>query len=98
MIVDDIVVTAQEGVTGQEILHIVTDEQESWTAAGKEIASIDIAIDGGELIITTTEKSPINRVRRITGYCAPIDSFNPAKRAELRDRVVHFGRRNNQNK
>ena len=32
---------------------------------------------------------PFQRVRRITGYLAYVDSFNNGKRAELRDRVKH---------
>lgn len=32
---------------------------------------------------------PFQRVRRITGYLAYVDSFNNSKRAELRDRVKH---------
>lgn len=32
---------------------------------------------------------PFQRVRRITGYLAYVDSFNNGKRAELKDRVKH---------
>lgn len=31
----------------------------------------------------------IRRVRRITGYLSTVDRFNDAKRAELKDRVIH---------
>jgi len=34
----------------------------------------------------------IRRVRRITGYFSTVDRFNEAKKAELRQRVSHFGR------
>lgn len=33
----------------------------------------------------------IKRVRRITGYLSNIDNFNPAKKAECRDRKIHEG-------
>lgn len=32
---------------------------------------------------------PFQRVRRITGYLAYVNSFNNGKRAELHDRVKH---------
>ena len=32
----------------------------------------------------------IKRIRRITGYLSDVTNFNSAKRAELKDRVVHF--------
>ena len=32
---------------------------------------------------------PFQRVRRITGYLAYVNSFNNGKRAELNDRVKH---------
>lgn len=33
---------------------------------------------------------PFHRIRRITGYLVgPLDRFNNAKRAEVRDRVKH---------
>ena len=33
---------------------------------------------------------PIRRIRRITGYFSTVDRFNDAKKAELRDRIVHI--------
>jgi hypothetical protein len=36
-------------------------------------------------------KVPFERIRRITGYLAPVKSWNRAKRAELSDRVSHGG-------
>ena len=32
------------------------------------------------------------RTRKITGYLAPVNRFNNAKRAELKDRVLHVGK------
>lgn len=44
------------------------------------------------LLWTTMEK--FERIRRITGYLVgTIDRWNNAKRAEEKDRVMHFGRR-----
>lgn len=32
------------------------------------------------------------RTRRITGYCASVQRFCDAKKAELKDRVLHVGK------
>lgn len=36
--------------------------------------------------------TPFERIRRITGYLANVNKFNNAKKAELEDRINHFGR------
>ena len=90
MLIDDIIVKAQEGVTQEEIYTEVAKEKEIWAAKGKQIASIDVTIDGDELVIKTVERSPITRIRRITGYLSTQDSFNDAKQAELSDRVAQL--------
>lgn len=69
----------------------VEDEVKRWKAKGKEISKIELAVDGNEVVITATKKSPIKRVRRITGYLSTVDSFNDAKKAELASRVKHIG-------
>lgn len=50
---------------------------------------MELGLDGEEIIVKATEKSPIRRVRRITGYLSSIDNFNDAKVAECRSRVTH---------
>lgn len=57
---------------------IPREEVEYWVADGN-----------GELEIRAYEKSPIKRIRRITGYLAEVDCWNDAKQAELKDRVAH---------
>ena len=37
-----------------------------------------------------------NRARRITGYLSPLNRFNNAKQAEVKDRVKHFKLSSNQ--
>lgn len=49
-----------------------------------------ITIDGEEVTIKSFEKSPIKRIRRITGYLSEVSNFNDAKRAELADRSIHM--------
>ncbi|MCW2277753.1 anaerobic ribonucleoside-triphosphate reductase [Heliophilum fasciatum] len=34
-------------------------------------------------------ETPIERIRRITGYLSKVDNFNGAKKAELEHRVAH---------
>lgn len=56
-----------------------------------ELIAVEILLDGeGEVVINFRERSPVKRIRRITGYLAPIDAFNDAKRAELDDREPHW--------
>ena len=89
IIVDGIKVTVDEGITTDEIEDIVRREKNLWSANGKQISTIDLKLDGDEIVLTAVEKSPIKRVRRITGYLSNIESFNDAKQAECRDRVSH---------
>ena len=35
------------------------------------------------------ENVKFERIRRITGYLSPVVSWNDAKKAELKDRVMH---------
>ena len=51
---------------------------------------IELSIEQDEVVVKATEKSPIRRVRRITGYLSTIERFNDPKQAELNHRVTHF--------
>lgn len=82
-------VTFEEAVTQKEVDQIVSEETAIWKKKGKELLSVDIRIDGAYLVVNTKEKSPIKRVRRITGYLADLDGFNSAKKAEVQDRTVN---------
>ena len=76
IIVDGIKITADEGITSDEIEDIVQHEKNLWRADGKQIATIELKLDG---VLAAIEKSPVKRVRRITGYLSNIESFNDAK-------------------
>lgn len=89
MIIDGISVTAEMGVTEEEIQQILIEEKANYATQGKTLASVNISIDGEELIIKAKEKSPIKRIRRITGYLSEQNNFNAGKQAELADRVIH---------
>lgn len=77
-------------IAQEQVDKIVAQEVESFRKQGKNVARITLTVDGDEIEVRTIEKSPIRRVRRITGYLAEVDNWNSAKKAELRDRVVHL--------
>lgn len=91
MQIQGVTVIADENLAQKEIELLVSAEIEEWKKLGKEMASISLELDGQEVLIHAVEKSPIRRVRRITGYLSNIENFNDAKRAECLDRVVHGG-------
>ena len=68
---------------------IVDQEIEIWRQAGKTLAEVRTSWSDDEIMVESLERSPIKRLRRITGYLSAIDNFNDAKKAELRDRVAH---------
>lgn len=84
-------VMCPEGLTEDEFQTICADEVEIWKAKQRAISSIDISVDGNELVVFTREKSPIKRLRRITGYLSDLTSFNDAKKAEEAQRYKHMG-------
>ena len=90
MVHNGIAVTVQDGIAPAQAQALAEEETARWQASGKALASIDLALDGDDVVITAVEKSPIRRVRRITGYLSTVDHFNDAKRAELRARVQHL--------
>lgn len=90
MVHNGIPVTVQDGIAPAQAQALAAEETARWQARGKVLASIDLALDGEDIVITAVEKSPIRRVRRITGYLSTVDRFNDAKRAELFARVRHL--------
>lgn len=74
-----------------EVKQLVDNEKQAWKKMNKEIAEIQLILQGDEVCMEVKEKSPIKRVRRITGYLSNIENFNEAKRAECTDRRIHAG-------
>lgn len=73
-----------------EVEPIVNDEINNWRETGKQLARIVITAEGDDVVaIRGIEKSPVRRVRRITGYLSQMESFNDAKRDELDARYKH---------
>lgn len=89
MTINGIHIAADPSFTSDEIAMLVAEEQAIWGEQNKAIAYMEIARDGEEVVISAAEKSPIRRVRRITGYLSNIDNFNDAKKQECEKRVVH---------
>lgn len=90
MIIDGVQVAAAAGITEEEISAIVAEELKLWKQRGKQLAEVQLAIEGDEIVVKAIERSPIKRVRRITGYLSTEDRFNAAKQAELGDRRAHL--------
>lgn len=84
-------IVADAALSSQEIEQLAVSEIQEWAELGKDLASIQMNLEGDEVVIQAIEKSPIRRVRRITGYLSNIENFNDAKRAECHDRYVHAG-------
>lgn len=94
LFVDGVRVVAASGVTEEEALALAREEKARWREAGKRLGEVRVEVDPADpdhLLVTALEWSPIKRLRRITGYIAPVDRWNPGKRAELADRGPHFG-------
>ncbi len=86
MVIDDVIITADENISEYEIRQILAEERLAWLATGKTLGRMELSIDGDEIIVKAFERSPIKRIRRITGYLSTEDRFNAAKQAELADR------------
>ena len=89
MRVDGVNVIADSGLSYEEIAHFVAEEKHLWENKHKKLGQLELSLNGEEVIVKATEKSPICRVRRITGYLSAIDNFNDAKVAECKDRATH---------
>jgi anaerobic ribonucleoside-triphosphate reductase activating protein len=80
---------------GDEARKHADHEIKMWTQeyTHKQLGTVIIRPDNEDaeyVKIEAIEKSPIRRIRRITGYLAPITAFNDAKLAELGDRYAHL--------
>jgi hypothetical protein len=89
MLVDGIQVVADPALTTEEIAYFVAEEKRLWNINNKKLGLVELGLDGEEIVVKATEKSPIRRIRRITGYLSSIDNFNDAKLAECGDRTKH---------
>lgn len=89
---NDFVVSYPDDMHEEEMLVLVADEVKEWqfNNPDKNIARIELTpIGAEELDVKVVEKSPIKRVRRITGYLSKMENFNEAKQDELSQRLPH---------
>ena len=89
MVVNGIQVIADPRLSREEINQFITEEQQLWHSRNKQLGQVELSLEQDEIIVKATEKSPIRRVRRITGYLSSIDNFNDAQAAECTDRAKH---------
>ena len=89
MVVKGIQVIADPRLSREEINQYLDEEKQLWDSRNKQLGQIELSIEQDEVVVKAMEKSPIRRVRRITGYLSSIDNFNDAKVAECSDRTKH---------
>jgi len=89
ILLDNVLLDFPSTMTEAEAVKHAKEEIELWHKQRKTIDQIHISIEDNEIVIRAFEKSPIRRVRRITGYLSDCNNFNDAKRAELADRIIH---------
>lgn len=84
--IDGVIVNYSNGISEDEVRQILAEEQALWLAKGKTLGKLELVVDGDEIVVRAIERSPIKRIRRITGYLSTEDRFNSSKQAELADR------------
>ena len=88
-LVNDVLFSYPDEMNPKEAAAYLAEEKQLWRDKGKELGKMVLSLEGDEVIINSFEKSPIKRIRRITGYLSESSNFNSAKQAELDARVVH---------
>jgi len=86
IIVNGVRVTYTDDISEKEATQYALDEIAEWKGQHKQIDWMMIKAVGDEAVIEAHERSPIRRIRRITGYLSEVSNFNDGKRAELEDR------------
>lgn len=89
MIIDGVIIEADVSIPHSLIEQEVANERVIWLAKNKVLAKMTFAVDGDEIVIEAKERSPISRIRRLTGYLSKFDNFNEAKKAEAIARRPH---------
>ena len=59
--------------------------QDNWP--DKTLYCVDLSFDGDDVKISSRDRQPIRRVRRITGYLSNLENFSDAKAAEVKARA-----------
>jgi len=82
-------VIVDQALADKEVAAIVEEEIQLWHKSNKTLGVIELSLDGENVVIAASEKSPIRRVRRITGYLSNLENFNGAKHSECLSREIH---------
>ena len=88
-IIDNVVIFYDEQMSMDEVVHYLAEEEQIWKNSGKELARVEMTLDGDCVVIKGVERSPVRRVRRITGCLSNMENFNDAKQDELAARKAH---------
>lgn len=81
---------ADKHITKDEINTILSEEMALYAKRGEELAELSLTLDAAdEIVIKSYKKTPIKRIRRVTGYLSEEHNFNNAKHQELTDRIQH---------
>ena len=84
----EVILTGVEKMSQDEIEAYIKRGKEA--EPKKELAKIEINVDGEFVDLKYHYNIPFERIRRITGYLVgTTDRWNNAKKAELKDRVKH---------
>ena len=84
----EVVLTGVDALPKEEIDAYIKRGKEA--EPKKEVAKIEINVDGEFVDLKYHYNVPFERIRRITGYLVgTTDRWNNAKKAELKDRVKH---------
>ena len=90
MVIHGVKVSADPALDREEIASVVQEEIRLWQQGSKQLGAVDLTLEGDSIVVRASERSPIRRVRRITGYLSTVDQFNDAKKAECAARKVHM--------
>ena len=91
VVIDNVIINYTNGITEDEVRQILAEERLIWLAKDKTLGRLELTIfESDEIVVTAHERSPIKRLRRITGYLSEVDKFNDAKQAELADRKAQL--------
>jgi len=85
----NVTISFPESMARSEAEHYAREEILHWQNKNKKLGRVEMEMEGDDVVIKAFEKSPIRRIRRITGYLSEIVNFNDAKVEELQDRFKH---------
>lgn len=82
---------ADKQISRNEVDAILAEEMALYEQRGEELAELSLTLDTvGDITIKSYKKTPIKRIRRVTGYLSEEHNFNNAKHQELNDRIKHI--------